>query len=1212
MSKVSLRSALALAAGLFLSAGAPALASVSGDIIYGLANYAAGPHLVSFHSTSPNTFDSNVTISGITAGQTLVGMDFRPATGELIALGYDQASGGTIRLYVINPPTGVATAIGAGTTALNLGAESAANIGLDFNPTVDRIRVVTADGNLNLRLNPADGSVAGSDTNLAYAVGDANVARNPNIGAVAYTNSYLGATSTSLYDAELVPVAGGVNVILSNQNPPNNGTLNTTGSGTQPSQLLDLDFDVYNNLTTGVQTGYTVATYTVVPGSLYINHLGTIDFSNSAITDAGDVGAPTNTPVSYSIVDVAAFTNRPAILPAVTGNIAWALQTTANSFVTFDTNNPTLIRSVRAITGITETTIAGFDTRPLTGELFALGYTPGTESARLYIVAPGTGVATAVGASAFTLTGAGSSPLGFDFNPTVDRIRIVTTTGHNFRLDPNTGTIAATDTDLGYAVGDLRAGNSTNIGTAAYTNSVAGATSTTLYTIDENFQQLNTQAPPNNGTQHTVGSLGIALNGADPSVDLDILTVGATTTAFLTANLSGSTSDNLYTVNLATGAASLVGRIGGGIAIRDLALRLPVAKTWTGAADTDWSNSANWNPAGAPTSTDNILIPSAPTNQPTLSGSGAANLVLINAGATLTLGPASLMAFSNNVTNNGTIAGSATSNTLFNSATVQVLAGSGSTTLGIVQLSISSAGLSLDAASAGLSVLRLLNLSGNLTTNGRPLTLVSDASGTAMVVNSGGVVTGNATVQRFLKTTSPGTTAVGYHTLSSPVTNSTVADLATATFTPVANTAFNFLTTPGPGNPTPYPNVFGYNEARFPSNSSTFSQGYFAPNGSSQFATDAPLVPGRGYSIYMSGTNKPDFVGTLNTGTVSPGPLTRTGNNPKSGWHLLGNPYPSPIDWDLVTVPAGMDPAIYTVRTTGGLGVVYTTLTNGVGAPGTDLIGVAQAFFAHVTATVPGFSFTNAARLTSYANPTVYRTAPDTRPMVALSLRRTEQPATAADAAYVYFQDGASAAVERNLDAVKLRSEGDAASLFTLVGGQELAINGLAATALDAATVPLGIVLPTAGTYVLSATELRNLAPGAVTLLDRRTGTSYDLATQSVVTFSAARSGADLTRFELRFGRGAGTAAVSTLSLDVYPNPAHGALHLTALGIGQGATAEVTLADALGRVVIRQTVAVLGEAASTTLPTNGLRPGTYTLRLTTANGAPTTRQVVVE
>ncbi|MBC7449012.1 MAG: DUF4394 domain-containing protein [Hymenobacteraceae bacterium] len=1202
MRNVTMPRALALAAGILLSAAAPALAAP--PTIYALTT---SQHLISFNSATPGTIASDVAITGVPAAQTLVGMDFRPATGELVALGYDQGTQ-TARLYVIDRTSGAATTLGTSLTdfSINLGTEAAANIGLDFNPTVDRIRVVSADLNANFRLNPVTGTVAVTDTNLAYAVTDVNAARNPNITAVAYTSSYLGATSTTLFDAELVPGAG-VDVILSSQSPPNNGTLNTVGSGNQPAQLLDLDFDIFNDLTSGTQTGYTVATYFAGPGQ-FVNQLGVINFATATITNSGSVGAA---PTAASIVDIAVFIDR--TVPAVTGTIAWALQATGNSFVTFDTDNPTFIRNLRAITGIAEPTIAGFDTRPNTGELFALGYNPAGEIARLYVVAPGTGVATAIGAGTFTLAGAGSSPIGFDFNPAVDRIRVVTTTGKNYRLNPNSGGIAATDLDLGYAAGDLRAGNSTNIGTAAYTNSFAGASTTTLFTIDEQFEQLNTQAPPNNGTQNTVGagSLGISLNPADRSVDLDILTppAGTPTTAFLTANVNGAnpvvaTFDNLYTVNLTSGVASFVSRIGGGIAIRDFALRLPVAKFWTGATSTVWNTGTNWNPAGAPTSTDNIVIPSAPVNQPTLSNPGTANLVLINAGATLTMGPNALLSLNNNLTNNGTINADRGSNVTLQKATLQVISGSGSTTFGSLFVT-GTAGASLEAASSGIQIIGGLLLGTNLTTNGRPLTLLSDATGTATVVNGGGIVVGNATVQRHITTTAPGIPGLGYRLLSSPVTNSTVGDLTTAGFTAVANSAFN-----APANPSgvkPYPNVFGFNEARFPGNSSTFGQGYFSPVGSSAQATDAPLVVGRGYSVYMPGTAKPDFVGTLNNGNQTISGLTRTGNNPKTGWHLLGNPFPTMLDWDLVTLPAGMDLTAYTARTTGGTGVVYTPLVNG-GASGNDLLAVAQAFFVRLTSgNNLSITLPQSARVNNFADQPVYRVAPDTRPMAHLTLRRADQSATDADATDVVFQD-------RALTAVKLRAEGAAASIFALAGGQELAIQSLSPAAVEAATVPLGLNLPVAGTYVLSAAELRNFAPGAVTLVDARTNTSYDLTQQPDVRFTATAPGADLTRFSLRFGRGASVTAVSTLSLDVYPNPVGAAANLTvtALGIGQGATAEVGLYDALGRAVLHQTVAVTSESASAVFNTCNLRPGAYTLRLTTATGAPLTRQVVVE
>ena len=60
--------------------------------------------------------------------------------------------------------------------------------------------------------------------------------------------------------------------------------------------------------------------------------------------------------------------------------------------------------------------------------------------------------------------------------------------------------------------------------------------------------------------------------------------------------------------------------------------------TWTGATSTDWATASNWNPAAVPTATDDVVIPSGPANQPTLSTAGAvANSVVVQSGAKLTL-----------------------------------------------------------------------------------------------------------------------------------------------------------------------------------------------------------------------------------------------------------------------------------------------------------------------------------------------------------------------------------------------------------------------------------------------------------------------------------------------------------------------------------------------------------------------------------------------
>ncbi len=98
---------------------------------------------------------------------------------------------------------------------------------------------------------------------------------------------------------------------------------------------------------------------------------------------------------------------------------------------------------------------------------------------------------------------------GFDFNPVVDRMRVVSDAEQNLRLNPNTGGVAGVDTNLAYAPGDLHAGANPTVTASAYTNNIVGAGVTTLYGIDVGLDVLIRQNPPNGGTLNTVGPLGV-------------------------------------------------------------------------------------------------------------------------------------------------------------------------------------------------------------------------------------------------------------------------------------------------------------------------------------------------------------------------------------------------------------------------------------------------------------------------------------------------------------------------------------------------------------------------------------------------------------------------------------------------------------------------------------------------------------------------------
>jgi hypothetical protein len=166
------------------------------------------------------------------------------------------------------------------------------------------------------------------------------------------------------------------------------------------------------------------------------------------------------------------------------------------------------------------------------------------------------GVTSSVG-TPFTMNLA--SAFGFDFNPVADRIRVISDSGQNLRLNPDAAAdaspVVATDTAIpaGFAG-------------AAYTNNVKGAATTTLYDINYGNDSLFMQGgpdgtpSPNSGAVTAVGALGVDL-GPLFGFDISPSPAGVTGTALVAGQVTGSTNSVLLAVNLATGKATHLGRI---------------------------------------------------------------------------------------------------------------------------------------------------------------------------------------------------------------------------------------------------------------------------------------------------------------------------------------------------------------------------------------------------------------------------------------------------------------------------------------------------------------------------------------------------------------------------------------------------------------------------------------------------------------------------
>jgi hypothetical protein len=232
--------------------------------------------------------------------------------------------------------------------------------------------------------------------------------------------------------------------------------------------------------------------------------------------------------------------------------------TNLQQLVSFDSTT----RAVTSTVGLPGFSLLGelllsIDVRPATGELYGL-----SSLNNIYKIDPMTGARAQIGA---TLSPAPTGGLkAIDFNPTVDRIRVLGSSGAvtNLRVHPDTGAVTE-DVDLAFLAGDANAGETPAVVNGAYTNSVAGATTTMLYNLEAGNDILTTQTPANDGTLSTVGSLAVNLATSGGFTGFDIS--GATGTAYLVGNnlVGGITTNALYTVNLATGMATSVGAVTG-------------------------------------------------------------------------------------------------------------------------------------------------------------------------------------------------------------------------------------------------------------------------------------------------------------------------------------------------------------------------------------------------------------------------------------------------------------------------------------------------------------------------------------------------------------------------------------------------------------------------------------------------------------------------
>lgn len=654
--------------------------------------------------------------------------------------------------------------------------------------------------------------------------------------------------------------------------------------------------------------------------------------------------------------------------------------------------------------------------------------------------------------------------------------------------------------------------------------------------------------PSTNNVSVTGGTLRVSTNQ-----ELNDLTVGASGTFTIDASTTLTISNDL----------SLSGNLN-----NSGTLRLNKAAGNTVPTNTNFNISSG-----------TLRISSNQTLNDLTVASGAA--VTIDAGVTLTVnGSLSLSGTLNNagtlsigantVALSGTVNGSGVISA--NGATLNI---TGSGALGTLNFDQTTDGttnslavLSINRTSTGtvtlgnkLSVTETVTLTDGVLETAGHLHLKSTSASSTARINGGtnASITGNVHFERFLPWAGTGNNGFRFttHSLrSAPVIN-TISGLPVATNTLIL-----------------------FNEA---------NNSY---EGISNRAGTWPVAAG--YGVWANAANTLTYSGEPQLNTVGPISLPRT----NAGWHYLGNPFPSVLDWDAVS-RTQVDNAIYVWEkdNTGEGNGVWGSYVNGVTANNSSrYIAPGQGFAVRLQAGSPEITFPAAAR-TNAANPAYYRQANVQGDL--LRVRITKASNQFSLETVIRFRDQATASFDGTYDAQFVSDFSNASpDLYTTdAQGEKYSINSMAPLSTQPVLVPLQLETFGAGNYSFTFNSSGMLSGASIQLEDTKTSTFTQIANGDVINFTAGANDAT-GRFRLHFNGLATSVASNSLdAVQVYTFD--GKLYIR----GMEQAEQLRIVDMTGRVVYQNTAVQLSA--------EGLQPqlaaGTYMVQLVGKEGIKTAK-----
>ncbi len=492
--------------------------------------------------------------------------------------------------------------------------------------------------------------------------------------------------------------------------------------------------------------------------------------------------------------------------------------------------------------------------------------------------------------------------------------------------------------------------------------------------------------------------------------------------------------------------------------------------------------------------------------------------------------------------------------------------------------------------------------------------LLSTAMGTALVINDSPThtVVGNVIMERYLPAVDDlgGTNGVGYHLFSSPFSDATVAQFGDDMGL-VLNTAYNTATEPA--FTRPFPTFFQYEET----NAGATTSAYYNPFISNyKVPTTANLTVARGYQANIATSaifnNVVDLNGTLNNGNQSITVTNSGGGFGQEGYNLIGNPYPSPIDWDKVLLAStGVANAVYIDIPVNQYQGIFAEYVNGVpNNGGKKEIASMQGFFVR-TATGGTVNMNNTVRLGTDAR--FFKTT-ETKSAKEGLVRVALKKGNSLDETTIYFEAGATPNFDNKYDAAKLHKMNSTRStLYSYNQNSEtaeteyFAINGLGSFD-EEQKLPLAINILTEGEYEITLRDMKYFhSKHELYLYDSLTDSLHNLRLEGDYKFTA-KKGTEVKRFVLLFKTDANENFFKEEKVVVYPNPTPNSFSYS-LKTDREGSYTIRLFDATGRMILEENKTKEGAFLEGTINLEKHASGLYLLQLSDSQKTTTIRVV---